>query len=334
MQPVPLFRGGALRPLLDFLERTDRAHATAIFGDARSPLRDARSVLPLALGGRAYGRAADVLGASDLGLRIGGATQIERIGGLGELLRTSSTLGSALHAAVRFGPRFNTGLRYWLTPRGDDVWLQMRLAGALDVGREQVADFMLMIALRLVRLAAGPDWRPAELYFEGPPPPHAEVRAALAGSTRFDARFLTVVIPRRLLALPLPEPPRALLGSNEREWVLPPVDTVLSLRQTVEALVRLGSANVAAAAEAAGTSVRTFQRRLAAAGVGFGTLLAQARYAAACRMLVEPGCRVIDVSNALGYRDSANFTRAFRRWTGLSPREFRRARVEPDRLRA
>jgi AraC-like DNA-binding protein len=33
---------------------------------------------------------------------------------------------------------------------------------------------------------------------------------------------------------------------------------------------------------------------------------------------------VIEVADRLGYRDAANFTRAFRRWTGASPREFRR----------
>jgi AraC-like DNA-binding protein len=330
MQPVPLFRGGALRPLLDYLERTDRDHAEAIFGDTRSPLRDARSVLPFALGGRAFALAARAFAAPDLGLRVGAATEIERIGGLGERLRTAGTLGAALHTAVSFGPRFNSGTRYWLIPHGDDVRLRIGFARELDAGRAQVADFVLMLALNLVRLAAGASWRPAQLDLEGPPPAHAEALAALADRVRFGQRFTGFLLPRHLLALPLPEPPPALRAPSEaRGSTLPRADPLASLRSTVEVLLHLGRANVATAAEAAGTSVRTFQRRLAAAGVGFESLLAQARHRAACRMLAEPSVKVIEVSAALGYRDSANFSRAFRRWTGLSPRDFRRLGSPP-----
>jgi AraC-like DNA-binding protein len=41
-------------------------------------------------------------------------------------------------------------------------------------------------------------------------------------------------------------------------------------------------------------------------------------------MLADPRVKVIDVSNELGYSDSANFTRAFRRWSGVAPQLFRR----------
>jgi AraC-like DNA-binding protein len=49
----------------------------------------------------------------------------------------------------------------------------------------------------------------------------------------------------------------------------------------------------------------------------------QARCSTACRMLDDMDRKVIEVSLALGYTDSANFTRACRRWTGTSPQELR-----------
>ena len=78
-------------------------------------------------------------------------------------------------------------------------------------------------------------------------------------------------------------------------------------------------------AEAAGTSARSLQRRLAASGLRFGRLVDEARFQAASRLLRDPSIRIVDVSAELGYTDAANFTRAFRRWAGVSPLSFRRA---------
>jgi AraC-like DNA-binding protein len=63
---------------------------------------------------------------------------------------------------------------------------------------------------------------------------------------------------------------------------------------------------------------------MAREGIHFSELLEACRLDAAQRLLSDPRNKVIEVADRLGYRDAANFTRAFRRWTGASPREFRR----------
>jgi AraC-like DNA-binding protein len=78
-------------------------------------------------------------------------------------------------------------------------------------------------------------------------------------------------------------------------------------------------------AETIGTSVRTLQRRMQTAGLTYGGVVQQTRCAAAQQMLIEePGRKISDVAHAVGYSDPAHFTRAFRRWMGIGPREFRR----------
>src|SRR5262245_23995667 len=73
-------------------------------------------------------------------------------------------------------------------------------------------------------------------------------------------------------------------------------------------------------------STRTLQRRLSDEGVTFIRVVARARFAVARQMLDDPARKVIDIALDLGYSDPAHFARAFARWTGLAPREFRRLR--------
>ena len=69
-------------------------------------------------------------------------------------------------------------------------------------------------------------------------------------------------------------------------------------------------------------------RRLREAGLTYTGLLDEVRLEIAAEMLDEGGKKVRDIAFDLGYSDQANFTRAFRRWAGVSPSEYRRLRVD------
>jgi AraC-like DNA-binding protein len=325
MQPVPLARVSVLDPLFRYLARTG-APVSGEVVRARARLMDPLSLIPLAIGGLLFHEAALLTGLEDLGLRVGSASRPEDVGALGAFVRSAPTLGVALARAVRDGPRFNSGERYWLTWRGDDVVFHWSYARALRAGRSQVNEFVLMLWIQLVRLVAGADWRPRAIGLEGPPRSDGSL-LALAEGIRFGQPETTLVIPRELLELPLPPPlpghgsaPDSAPGAA---W--PRLDFPGSVRQAIAGLLRLGDADVASLASAAGTSVRSLQRRLAEAELSFSELLEEARFETAQRLLHDPSRKVIAISAELGYTDSANFTRAFRRWTGLSPRDFRRA---------
>ncbi len=72
-----------------------------------------------------------------------------------------------------------------------------------------------------------------------------------------------------------------------------------------------------------GVSAGTVDRRLAAEGMRFGTLCDEARFVRARELLRGGELGVAQVAQRLGYRDAANFSRAFRRHAGLSPSEYR-----------
>lgn len=72
-----------------------------------------------------------------------------------------------------------------------------------------------------------------------------------------------------------------------------------------------------------GLSARTLQRRLAEAGSGFGQLLAEARAAAAARLLTRSAATPAEIGYACGFADQAHFTREFKRRTALTPALYR-----------
>src|SRR5262249_12565388 len=95
------------------------------------------------------------------------------------------------------------------------------------------------------------------------------------------------------------------------------------VQQIVTSVLPTGYPDIQSVAKVMGLSARTLQRRLYAEGVTYARVVARARFAAAQRMLDDPARKVIDVALDLGYSDPAHFARAFARWTGLAPREFR-----------
>ena len=102
-----------------------------------------------------------------------------------------------------------------------------------------------------------------------------------------------------------------------------------SLRQVITSLLPHGNPQIGVVADVAGLSIRTLQRRLTEANCNYSRLLEEARLQMAIRLLREGKVKLVDVAFELGYSDAANFTRAFRRWTGIAPQDARRQYAAP-----
>jgi AraC-like DNA-binding protein len=70
-------------------------------------------------------------------------------------------------------------------------------------------------------------------------------------------------------------------------------------------------------------SLRSFQRKLSEAETNYAELLSNVRHDLACHYLKAQQYQIIKISYLLGYSDPSNFARAFKRWHGQSPIEFR-----------
>lgn len=101
-------------------------------------------------------------------------------------------------------------------------------------------------------------------------------------------------------------------------------------RRALSAVVALrlldGRSDIEGAAQAIGLSVQGLQRRLRQKGYTYREILELARRVRATSLLLETQLPIVEIALSLGYEDHANFTRAFVRWEGCSPSEFRFAR--------
>jgi AraC-like DNA-binding protein len=98
-------------------------------------------------------------------------------------------------------------------------------------------------------------------------------------------------------------------------------------RETVENLLLDGRCSRHEVACALGTSRSGLHRKLQAAGTSFELLRDETRRSQALRYLLFTDLRLTDIAERLGYAEPAVFSRSFRRWFSVSPREARRKRL-------
>lgn len=95
------------------------------------------------------------------------------------------------------------------------------------------------------------------------------------------------------------------------------------VRQLIVDKLPKGAANLEAIASAAAMSAKTLERRLAEHGCAFTELLDTVRCQTAKHYLEETGLRVSQIAYLAGYTQPASLVRAFKRWTGKTPMQYR-----------
>ncbi|HEY8155468.1 MAG TPA: AraC family transcriptional regulator ligand-binding domain-containing protein [Myxococcota bacterium] len=331
MKGVPLIRASAFLPFVGFLEeigaRVDPMLARA--GLPEAILAQPEALIPVHQACRFVADAARREGIEQLGSVVGARISLDALGAFGRLVARSLTLRELLYTAVRLHPSYSTGGHLWLEPDVDRTWLRYGQDRRIEHGWQQAEQLSVVLMLQTLRLAPVPAPGPIEI----------QLRATAAAGLPDDEIFANtrisfghpatgVAVPRSLLGQALAGPRRASSAWVHLErWLIltgPAADFSGSVRQAVGTLLLDGYPDVRRTASAIGLSVRTLQRRLAASGFSYSRLIEQERFRTAVRLLADPSIKVTNVAIELGYTDLANFTHAFRRWTGVSPSAFRR----------
>ncbi|MEG3438304.1 helix-turn-helix domain-containing protein [Pannus brasiliensis CCIBt3594] len=345
MKSIPLVRVNTFTPFLAFLERLGSPIERWLEEVKISPfaLEDPESLIPRHLGFQFLQKAARAEGIENLGLLVGRETSIATLGNFGRLVHGSLTLYDALTTIQTLMPVTNSGEIYRLANGGgiegrtlDRARFSMYYTGD-DLRCPHAEQFVLMQMLSLVNSAVGKEWRPSAIYLQTRQPKTVLDSDSFGGIPIQDGvGFTAIAFPRSLLSLQRRTALDSRAPNNPDIWKdlhasAPPQDLLGSLERAIVPLLRGGYPDIHLAAEIAGMSVRTLQRRLETEGLTYSRLVERARLRQAIRWLQDPSLQCLDISIELGYSAPPHFTRAFKRWTGLSPAEFRRYGAEkPD----
>ena len=341
MRPIPLVRASWARPFVQFFREigapvedwlssagitSEVIENTELPCPARPLLGSIDELIHLAGGGEGC-----EIGLK-IGLEVGVRTGLTSLGSFGRAVTSAPTLAEAIETARRLMPSVHTARAFQLSCSGTQAQFASRVNDAQLAPTPWEDTYVLLLMIELVRMAAGPDWSPKQLCLQAGP---ANLRARCSAfpdvAIRHGEPVTAIQFPREFLSLPLIHGKRGRIPAKTtsfrpshtslREPL--PTDFIGSVERTLEFLLQQGDAEIDTLAEIMEISRRTLQRRLLAMGETFSQLLERVRFGIARDRLCDPASKVIDVAFELGYSDPTHFTRAFRRWTGSAPRNFR-----------
>jgi AraC-like DNA-binding protein len=278
-----------------------------------------------------FEQAARQTGVGSFGLRFGAQYHAEQMGAFGALVLNSPTLGQALRNLCAYFPAMQEHSTLALRQEGGLVALEYQIADGRITHRRQDAELSIGIFNNIFRRALGAGWSPEEVHFEHLRAADAgEVAALLNAPVYYAAPRNAILFRPAALDAPMPGAapqrlPHLRAELRQRVAAAAPGDFTGRVASAIRDGFADGDASIACVAERLGFSRAGLYRRLAAEGVDFSALTQRMRREMAEMYAAQSGIAFTDVALLLGYSELSAFSRAFTRWTGLSPVRYRAA---------
>ena len=270
-----------------------------------------------------------------LGLHLGESVRPGYYGVLGYLIMSCATLADALHRQARYASLVGNLGQVVLDDEparlDGEALVAHRWQPLLAQQQRQLSEETLAGWVSFGRWISGLDIAPTEVRFQHSAPADTSEHARIFRCpVQFDQPDNALVFPRRLLAAPLSQADaqvrgmldayadRLLAELNQGHGVLDRARLELA-RQLPEQ-----GADLEAIAAALALTPRTLQRRLRESGLSFSQLVDETRQQLVLHYLRDPALELAEIAFLVGFSEAGSLARAFRRWTGTSPGEYRR----------
>ena len=271
-----------------------------------------------------------------LGLLLGLRLNASAHGILGYALLSSANLGKAVHFALRYYRVL--GLTFDLELVDNPDSLELRASESIPLGMLSrfAAEGLFGSLYAIAQFLLGELPQGVEIGFAYPEPAHARrYHEAFGVAVAFDQPWHWFRLPRHYLDRPmaLANPATMQMCEQQCEALLASLDVQEGLLSRLRRLLlaRPGEfPNLDSAASALHTSGRSLRRHLAAAGTSYQQVLDEVRKRLALQYLETTHLPLFEIAVLLGFSDPSNFRRAFRKWTGRAPTDYRARPVTPE----
>jgi len=272
--------------------------------------------------------AAEQSGDPLFGLRVGRHVRPGIFHALGLGIVSSTSVLAALKRLERYSSVVSTNGRFVLIQHEGLTSLEVRSTEHTVVPIPEYLDATVVAVCRVLRLCAGPAATPLEVRLpDRHDAPAAAYREALGCPVKFGAANVALVYDAQVAARPVLSGNPELAAEADKMSLrylegLLPESTAARVRALLLDSMPSGDIDQEEIARALHQSPSTLQRRLREEGTSYQQLLDTTRHELALDYLREGQHSLVDITFLLGFSDQSNFTRAFRRWTGRTPREF------------
>ncbi|MDP9139189.1 MAG: AraC family transcriptional regulator [Pseudomonadota bacterium] len=316
-----------LRALLDYVQARGVDPARLLEGTAIKP-DDRESRVPEFLAAALFDRAAELLDDPHLGLHVGESVRPGHYGVLGYVAMNCSNLGEALECLRRYQALVIDLGGVCVATESDLMVLSWQ--PETDPPFRQLAEFNLSGLLSFTRWMAGRNATVRRIDFIYPAPTDLSEHQRIFGcELRYGQSAYRLAVPLSWLSAPLMQPDPAMRElmlrlADSQLLELPRSDDVLArARAMIAARLKHAPVDLDWLAAQLAQSPRSLQRRLSEQSLSFSQLVEAVRRELAERCLADPLLDVTDVAFLLGYSEQSAFQRAFKRWTGETPAQWR-----------
>ena len=270
--------------------------------------------------------AARRLNTPHFGLEMSRSGNAETLGTIGLIMQQAQTVGAAWETLAQFYRIHDTYGTVTLRRAGGMAVVSYSIPRNDQPGARQIYDVAAGIISNIMRQFCGLDFRALEIGFPYLKPPDLKpYRQLPTDKMRFGTSSLEVYLESVVLDQPLPGG-----RSDELKLVLDdyfsshggPVSTGRTVEGMIRRLLPTGECTLPIVAEALSMTVRTLQARLDEEQNSFRQILEKVRREIAVFHLMRGDMQLTQLAMVLGYSELSAFSRSFRNWYGVSPRQW------------
>lgn len=277
-------------------------------------------------------RMAQQMDITALPLRTGASMRCDEYGALGLAYKTAATLQGSCARVARYARLWTSVVEYELMPEGDRSWFLLHRVGARRLGLRLSNEATLASSVSLAReVSQTGQFQPLEVHLQHPPPKTLQLHEAYFGCpVVFGSDRDALLISAEALARPNRLGDQGitafLIGHLDQELTALAQTASLQerLRDAIARSLSEGLPRMEDMANRLGMSVRSLHRRLAEDGLSFQTLTEETRRDLAEGLLRDERYSLAEIAFLTGFSEQSSFTRAFKRWRGQTPAQFRK----------